>query len=165
MRRIKLSGKKGEGKHALVDDDMYDYLSQWRWNLSHGYAVCCKKVATVEGRPIYKTFLMHRIVTNAPDGVKVDHRDVNRLNNTRTNLRLCNDVDNSRNRSRQSNNLSGCIGVFWKADRQRWGAIAWSQGRSINIGTFRDKHEAAYVRDQFALQLYGEYARLNTPLE
>jgi hypothetical protein len=163
MKKINLRGRLGNGKSVLVDDSMYLQLNKLKWRISGGYA------STVVRDPIrpgkYRTVLMHRLVMNDPDGFKVDHVDFNTLNNQTNNLRVCNDVESCRSRRRQSNNQSGYIGVSWKADRSRWLATASVSRQGISIGTFRNIEEAAYVRDQFVMQLYGDFAVLNTPFE
>lgn len=55
---------------------------------------------------------MHREIMSPPNGVKVDHRDGNRLNNTRSNLRVATDSENRYNRGKQKNNTSGYKGVY-----------------------------------------------------
>src|ERR1043165_2122866 len=80
-----------QGYVALVDDCDYEWLSQWKW---------CAHVAK-GGRTAYafraKGIAMHRVIMNAPEGMDVDHRDHNGLNNTRANLRICTHAENQRN--------------------------------------------------------------------
>lgn len=71
-----------KGKFALVDDDMYDYLMQWKWTFSGGYTY---RIKTIKG--VSKKIWMHREVNATANGLYTDHIDGNRLNNTRANLR------------------------------------------------------------------------------
>ena len=79
-----------QGYIALVDDDIYDYLSQWSW---------CTYIK--EGKYIYetrsekgRTVWMHKEILNVSSGSLVDNKDGNGLNNQRHNLR---EVDRARN--------------------------------------------------------------------
>jgi hypothetical protein len=59
-------------------------------------------------------------------------------------------------------NSSGYLGVSWSKDKQKWHAyIKGLDGKRINIGRFKCKHEAARNYNRVAQQLYGENAQLN----
>ena len=91
MAQIKLTGKYAVGPHAyaIVDDDMLDYLSQWRWkakpNGSRNNVYAVRNVR-VGGRCV--TLRMHRVVAglDASNPLDVDHDNHNSLDNRRANL-------------------------------------------------------------------------------
>lgn len=56
-----------KGKFSIVDDDMYEYLSQWKWHYHVGYAARCEKTETG-----IRKILMHRFVNNTPEGMHGD---------------------------------------------------------------------------------------------
>jgi hypothetical protein len=58
-------------------------------------------------------------------------------------------------------NTSGHIGVTWDKARHLWASTIAIDRQTVHIGRFESLEEAAYVRDQFALQLYGETAKRN----
>ena len=80
---------KGTTHRAIVDDDMYDQLSKYRWHYANGYAI-----GAVGGKRVF----MHRIVAQTPDGMVTDHINHNMLDNRRSNLRVCTHADNMANR-------------------------------------------------------------------
>lgn len=84
MREIRLSGKRGYGLIALVDDDDFERLSQHRW-----YALHVKGSRTVYARTVVDglTVYMHHMVKKPMDGLEIDHEDRNGLNNQSANLR------------------------------------------------------------------------------
>jgi hypothetical protein len=89
--QLALSGKAGAGKFAKVSKEDYGMLSRYSWNYRDGYAIT--KVNRKEVR-------MHRMVLNETDPeVLVDHKDRDRLNNQRENLRRFTHTQNSNNRT------------------------------------------------------------------
>jgi hypothetical protein len=140
------------GKLVLVDDDDFEILIKYKWHLhSNGYARC----------GIYKNgktsqFYMHRMILNTPEGLDTDHIDHDKLNNCRSNLRVCTRSQNNGNGIRKGN-ASGYIGVGFRKDANLWEArIAHKR-----IGYFRDPIEAARAYDRAALIYFGEIATIN----
>ena len=76
-----------QGQVALVDDEDFEYLNQWKW-----CAIKSRKTYYTT-RTIYipckMTVIMHRIIMNTPLDMTVDHIDHNGLNNQKYNLRIC----------------------------------------------------------------------------
>lgn len=75
------------GLVCIVDDFSYDFLKSfhWRYVLSqkHGYAGFGKRI---NGK--YHLIRMHRLITQAPNWMKVHHINHDRLDNRLENLRL-----------------------------------------------------------------------------
>jgi hypothetical protein len=107
---------------ALVDDDDYEYLNQWKWHYSTGHAY----------RRLNKNKLigMHRVVV-CPNGFEVDHINHNKLDNRQCNLRICTQADNNKNTSiRKSPKTFIYKGVRW------WhSTLRWNYDHSANICT------------------------------
>lgn len=157
MKEIKLT----KGKVALVDDDIYDYLMQWKWYCdSNGYAVRNERYITASGERKRNTIYMHRVIMNALSGTDVDHRWGDKLDNQRSSLRVCTRSQNQANKF-QSNNTSGFKGVTWEKRDKKWRAYISFNRRKIHLGLFNDKIEAAKVYNAAAIQYQGEFAVLN----
>ncbi len=108
---------------------------------------------------------LHRIVAGAPPRMVVDHINGNTLDNRRENLRVCTHANNMRNRGGPAtHNTTGFIGVKVRKSG-RFTAYIRSQGTSYTAGTFDTAEEAARARDRLTIQLHGEFAALNFPLE
>jgi hypothetical protein len=145
MKVVKLS----QGFVAVVDDEDYPLVSKLNWYYNQGYA---------KNKP---GLSMHRLITGAKQGQIVDHRDGDGLNNTRSNLRLCTQAENARNRKMQSNNSSGYKGVYWDRSKKKWTAQISYDRRYHNLGSFDSVEEAAVAYNTVALDVYGEFARIN----
>jgi hypothetical protein len=161
MKRIALT----KGKEALVDDQDYEYLMQWKWKASHNrntfYANACTSRTYPGGR---QYFSMHRLVAaqiGFPLGDKVDHVNRNGLDNQRNNLRPATNVQNSGNQKIHRTNTSGYRGVTWRKARGRWRAEIRIDGKLIELGSFNDPMEAAKAYNEAALKYFGEFAVLN----
>lgn len=59
------------------------------------------------------------------------------------------------------NKKSRYRGVSRTKSGKRWQVVLTVLGEQIYVGTYRGEDEAAWVRDQWAIHLHGEYARLN----
>lgn len=156
MKQIPLSN----GKYALVDDEDYPALSQYKWYFHHeGYAVRSFRKGTR-----IKQISMHRFLTNPPKGRQVDHINGNRLDNRRTNLRICTSKENGRNRTKRLGSSSSYKGVYRHRRWDRWDVAVGSGKTRIWLGGFNNEHHAALVYDLWAVDLYGEFAKTNFPI-
>jgi hypothetical protein len=147
-----------QGKFALVDADDYYQLSKYNWCANGPDKT--KLYATRKRNGKY--FKMHREITDAPEGLFVDHIDHNGLNNCRSNLRLCTQAQNNLNAT-SKRGRSNYKGVFWKRKSKKWGAAIQLNRKMYHIGLFTDEIEAAKAYDKRASLLHGEFACLNFP--
>ena len=148
--KIKLSNCD---KYTLIDDGDLNLLPKRAFYLSGGY-VCFKFNK--------KNYTLHRFLIDPPKGLVVDHINQDKLDNRRSNLRICRNVENIRNRKIQTNNNSGIPGVTHRGKWNVWRVRVKLDGIRYHIGDFKDLQEAGYVRDQVALQLHGKFAKTYT---
>ena len=147
------------GKFAMVDAADYEWLSQYKWSATSSglNTYACRNVRG-------KIVLMHRFIMKAPKGMVVDHIDGNGLNNCRSNLRICTHSQNMCN-SRIRSGSSQYKGVCYERRSGRWVAHIACEGQSYHLGTFDSEIEAARAYDRKAIELFGQFARLNFPEE
>lgn len=147
-----------QGKVAIVSACDYDWLNQWKWYTGKcGYAQR-NWLSELTGKRT--VLLMHRFITTAPANKEVDHIDGDRLNNRRENLRLCSHEQNMHNQKSQTG-ASRYKGVAQTSDSQTWRAYISKDGSQIYLGSFATEIEAALTYNTAAVQLFGEFARLN----
>ena len=160
MKEIELT----RGQVALVDDDDYEILNQYKWHalfdkVGGGYYAKTCQAIPVGG---ITSNLMHRAILKvASDFVHVDHVNHNTLDNTRGNLRIATPSQNGANRKRNINNISGFKGVSWRNDRNKWVVNIKVNQRKIWIGAYGDIIIAARAYNNAAIKYFGEYALLN----
>ena len=104
---------------------------------------------------------MHRLIMNPPDFMCVDHIDNNRLNNQKSNLRVCTQAENSRNRTTTDINKSGYKGVYWHKQKHKWYAHITLNGKQRHLGTFANIEDAVKKYNEFAILYFGEFAKIN----
>ncbi len=95
----------------------------------------------------------------------VDHIDGNKANNCRFNLRNCTRQENQRNRGKATGASSRFKGVYFDKKVRKWCAAITLGRRNVWLGYYTDEMEAARAYDRKAVELFGEFARLNFPEE
>lgn len=113
----------------------------------------------VERRPV----LMHRMLCGTPKGLETDHRDRNKLNNTRSNLRVATKGENGANRQKSARSKNRFKGVRWSKFINRWFAECVKNGVEHQSRACRSEEEAARAYDELAKKHHGEFAWLNFP--
>lgn len=156
-RLIDISTRKYPNKFAVVDADMFDYLSKWKWCYTKtGYAVRSPTRAEEAENGSRKHIRMHRVVAGICDPlIDVDHKDGNTLNNTRRNLRPSTKAENGRNR--KGHGLSGFKGVYLRSDTGRFAAQIKVNRKTKNLGSFNSAEEAHMAYSEAAKRMHGEF--------
>jgi len=152
VKRIPL----GDGHYAYVDAADFEWLSRWTWSLRGGYAIRQQNGRTIS---------MHRQIMRTPKGLVVDHKNGNKLDNTRENLRNCTRAENARNRPKQHGSTSRFKGVSYSPRHQKYFATVYGDDEPPFLGLFVEEEDAARAYDYRAVEAYGEFARLNFPEE
>ena len=161
MKEIKLS----KGKVAFVNDSDYEKVNQFKWTVSE-----CKNNDGVnyyayrnvpQGDGTIKSIKLHQfILGKAPDGMIIDHKNGNGLDNRRRNLRFCTKAENARN-SKIVAGKSIYKGVSWSKHRNRWVAYIRFNNRHIYLGSSKIEKEVALKYDIAAKLYFGEFANIN----
>lgn len=161
MKEIPLT----RGYVAMVDDEDYDWLMQWKWcaqRLPNGHV---RAMRGIKPQGVHKVLYMHREIMKTPTGMEVDHIDHNGLNNQKSNLRNCSHRDNLHNHKVRN-------GLGYKGLQIRKGENGISVGITVDyvriyLGSYPLDQviEAARCYDRAALKYFGDFAHLNFPEE
>ena len=148
MKNITLT----KGKVAIVDDEDYDWLMQWKWHYGTRYA------ARAVHLPQRKTVWMHREIAKTPPNMMTDHINGNALDNRKSNLRICTNSQNQANRRPQRIDYKGVY-----CENNKYIACVTIKGNKNRISIHDTAEAAARAYDKKARELFGEFARPNFP--
>ena len=162
MKRIYLGGKRGKGKYTLVDDDVYYDIMEKDLSVtddSKGYPCISENRSN--------TLLHKYIIKNGLSPEKdIDHINNNTLDNRRENLRPCSRKENIYNRRGMSNSKYSKFKGVRDSNKTKYRANI----RVNKDGKIIEKYskpvsneiDAAIAYNKMAIELQGEYARINT---
>lgn len=120
---------------------------KWSYNKSRGY------IRSTTGE-----VELHRYIMDEPTDMCVDHKDRNKLNYTRDNLRICTHRENSINKGIIPTNTSGVTGVYWVKDKNKWQSKLECNKKRITLGSFTNKTDAIKARLTAENEYFGEFA-------
>lgn len=159
MRRIRISDEY----EALIDSEDAELVSGFVWHpLTTDSGIV---YAHASRRSMH--FYMHRLVAGAGAEELIDHANRNGLDNRKANLRVATASQNLANAPKQLRKVGGSTskykGVCWDKARGKWAAYiaVGADRRRRALGRFSDEVTAARAYDAAALELWGEFARLN----
>jgi len=148
--RIHLSN----GMDAIVDFDDYEKVCHLHWSPKSG------RCGTGIWYAVSGGIGMHRFLM----GCLADHRDGDGLNNRRSNLRPCTPAQNKRNARKCARPCTSMYkGVRFHKNRGLFEASVYADGKRTYLGAFSHEDDAAWAYDSAALELHGEFARINFP--
>jgi len=158
MKEIPLT----QGKVALIDDEDYYRVNQYRWFAWKRSNTWYARHVQRRGKEKRTIIDMHRLIMGFPEHT-VDHIDGNGLNNTRNNLRNATIAQNIKNARKRSDSKQPYKGIEWDKVNLNWHAYICPKGKKTNLGRFATAEAAAHAYDTAAIRLYGEFAHLNFP--
>lgn len=150
-----------QGYIAIVDDEDEDLaraFGPWRASVRRRRDGIVKGVYALSHRPKPYGSLLHRLITNAPAGVFVDHKNKNPLDNRKENLRLATCSQNNANSRAPVTNTSGLKGAYWHAGARKWMASIGVGKKAIYLGLHPTKEEAHAAYMEAAVRFFGPFA-------
>ena len=153
----KLSGTFGNGNETLIDNETYELIKGRRISLlASGYVMIWNKETK-------QAEYFHRWLFNLKSGDKrvIDHIDGEKLNNCKTNLRLCSVSENMCNRKKCGEEIAASKFKGVRRAGARWTAVCQKDNKKYRLGIFDTEIEAAKAYNNKAKELHTGFALLN----
>jgi hypothetical protein len=164
MKKIKLT----QGQFSLVDDEDYEFLSQWKW-YAHRinkkqtyYAIRTCRIGN------QKAVRMHRVIAERYIGKEfkeLDHLNRNGLDNQKSNLRVCSRGENIHN-TRNTGKYPKGVYLHVKRVKNKEGDIVEYRkyrarininGKTISLGYYKKVEDAEKAYNNGAKKYYPDY--------
>jgi hypothetical protein len=114
---------------------------------------------------------LSRFILKYTGPLEIDHRDRNKLNYQKVNLRLATTSQNCINKNKNpklAQNKNGATskykGVSWNTNSKMWVAQIQVKGAKKHLGYFENDLDAAKAYDKAVLKYFGDFAVLNFPV-
>ena len=143
MKEISLT----KGKVAIVDDEDFEYLNQWKWSFDGSYATRSKHIKINKNKYKSKKVYLHHLLVDRSNGV-IDYKKRNKLDNRRLNVRVVSVASNIRNGKLRKNNKSGITGVYFDKNKHKWLSQIMVNKKHISLGAYESKELAIKAREQ-----------------
>jgi len=162
QNKYDLSGEYGigytsKGEEFYFDFEDYETIKNYCWSINKlGYLLAKRR-----DNPS-KTIYMHRLLMKDElakynKKLQVDHIDINKANNRRSNLRLATAQQNRCNRKPIKTNKSGIPGVRYKEKQKKWYVVIQYKKKTHWIGSFDKKEDAVRARLEAEKKYFGEF--------
>jgi hypothetical protein len=153
---------------AVIEAADLAVVGRYRWSAKrsrpgHYYAKGEESRSSATPR---KPVSMHQLLCECPPGCQPDHRNGDKLDNRRTNLRPATRAEQSHNTGKQTRHgkaSSPFKGVQWCKQKAKWQARIYVNKTNTHLGFFDDPADAARAFDAAAIKHRGEFARVNFP--
>lgn len=153
------------GYYIKVSPEDEMFLAQFNWG---GVTDVDRYPRTLINRifvPMHRMVVERKLARQLLVTEKIDHINRDRHDNRRENLRIASPSQNMANRAINKSNTTGYKGVCLKTRHGQFEANIKVNRQTFHIGQFPDAEWAAYMYDQWALALFGEFAWTNFAFE
>ena len=154
MKKIPLS----QGLFAVVDDEDFCFLNQWKWTAKKQGQTYYAYTPIVRPNGKRTTITMHCLLMGYFPNKEVDHINHDGFDNRRSNLRFVSKRENAQNRRKEG--TSRYPGVSW--NDYKWRADISCNGKQVRLGVF-DTEEEAYKEYRRAEKEIEETGALSRP--
>lgn len=150
---IAVRGHVGTFSEVTIDDEDASRVRAKAWRIgAGGYPMADFYAGYRNGKELRRRVPMHRWILglSAEDRREVDHINRNKLDNRRSNLRICTRAENAQNigpkpRRNRDGKDCGYRGVSWGSRDKVWRAHAMVSGKLHALGSFKDPEQANAV--------------------
>lgn len=141
------NNKSFEVARALIDSSDVELVSKHKWSFSNGYVI-----SKIDG----KFTSIHRLIMEeelkGKNKMDIDHKNGIRIDNRRSNLRIC-------TRSQNNQNRKGALGICFNKNNKKWVSYVRVNYELKYLGYYEDRNDALSARRAGELLYFGEFAK------
>jgi len=141
------------GGYALIDKEDSELVVGYTWSKQTLGYIQAYVIGSASGGGKAKMIYLHRLLTDFPKEMVVDHINHDRSDNRRKNLRIVTHQQNLWNR--KSSN-----GVYWDKSVEIWKAKLKVDGKEHYLGASKDKQKAIAFRRAGEKKHFGDFANI-----
>lgn len=148
-------GYTNKNEKFCIDREDFDKVKDycWRIDINAGYVIANSRDGT--NRIVW----LHRMIMDINnDNIYVDHKNWDKTNNKKSNLRLATKSENNINIKRKFNNTSGYTGVTFNKKSGKYIARISINGNRIYLGMFNDFISAVKARHDAEIKYHKEWS-------
>lgn len=146
------------GLEAVIDAEDAHFVEGWNWSARvTKWGVYAARTSYASGKKA--DVKMHRVILSAQDGDIVDHKNGDRRDNRKTNLRIATAAQNAQNAARRNDNSSGFKGVSMHKTSGKWWAYINVAGKRKSLGYYVKPEDAHSAYSKASAELHGEFGR------
>lgn len=138
-----------QNRYAFIDSEDFDKIKDHSWCLGPRGEYAQTNINRIPVK-------MHRLILDFPEQ-EIDHINGNSLDNRKQNLRVCDHVQNSKNKMKYKNNTSGFKGVYFSKTLNKFITYVTNNYKKIYFGMFNTAEEALIVYKNKSQELYKEF--------
>ena len=158
-----LSGEYGvgytsKGEPFYFDLEDYDLIKDYCWRIDNKGYVIANIISNNN-----QTIALHKLLF--PLSIYVDHKNHQRCDNRKINLRVVTPSQNCMNKIIRSDNTSGITGVSWNCKNNKWLAKITIDYKTIYLGYYGNFEDAVKARKEAEEKYFGEYSYDNSMKE
>lgn len=136
-----------KGNFTLIDtEDLEKVKPYYFMKMTKGYFATSPVIRNYKGM-----LYLHRLITDCPEGMVVDHINHDKADNRKCNLRICTSQQNSMNKRKSK-------GYYYRKDTNKWQAEIWYKRKKINLGCYSTEEEAKVARELGEIKYFGDYS-------
>lgn len=138
----------------VFDKKYFDTVKQYRWAINKdGYI----RTVINRGKQGYHSYMLHRLITNCPPELVVDHINHDKTDNRIANLRICTRQENNRNRRIGINNTSDTTGVYFNEQSKKWVAYIMVDQEQKYLGIYENIEDAIEARKKAQAEIFQSF--------
>jgi len=146
-----------ETQVAIIDEDCVDVVKGRNWGLGNmGYP---KSTFWNTDTKRQTTVNIHKLIR--ANIITVDHRNRNKRDNRKCNLREYEGSQNHYNSAKPKKGFNTYKGVTWDKKCKMWRSVSRLNKKAVFLGLFKCEKEGARAYNEFVIKNHGEFAWTN----